>query len=105
VEPLFPGESGSVRFGTKVVPSLNGVDPSFELSCWILLVEPSGSNILHDILMKTCDKNNFGENVLDDRNKKEDSKVGIHRTCFNHPPIKMVKGGILSDEKQPEMMR
>ncbi len=42
------GESGSVSFGAKVAPSLNGVDLSFQLSCLILLVEPSGSNILHD---------------------------------------------------------
>jgi Glycosyl hydrolase family 63 C-terminal domain len=33
---------GSVSFGAKVVPYLNGVDLSFELSCWILLVKPSG---------------------------------------------------------------
>jgi hypothetical protein len=44
--------SGLASFGTKVVPSLNGVDLSFmnsiDLCCWILLVKPSGSNILHD---------------------------------------------------------
>jgi len=48
VELLFQEESGSASFGPKVAPSLNGVDPSFELSCWILLVKPNGSNILHD---------------------------------------------------------
>jgi hypothetical protein len=45
-------------------------------------------------------KTTFGEkkNVLDERNKKENSKVGIRRTCFNHPPIKIGKGGSLTDE-------
>ncbi len=28
VEPLFQKESGSAIFGAKVVPSLNGVNPS-----------------------------------------------------------------------------
>ncbi len=47
VELLLPKESGLASFGTKVVPSLSGVDPSFyELSCWILLVEPNAQ--LHD---------------------------------------------------------
>jgi len=29
VESLFQEESGLISFGAKVVPSLNGVDPSF----------------------------------------------------------------------------
>ena len=42
VKLLLQKESRSASFGAKVAPSLNGVDPSFyELSCWILLVEPS----------------------------------------------------------------
>jgi hypothetical protein len=56
VEPHFQEESGLASFVTKVAPSLKGVDPSFyELICWILLVKPSGSNILHDTQIKrTC---------------------------------------------------
>ncbi len=54
VEPLFQQESRSASFGAKVVPSLNGGSGSkfYELSCWILLVKPSGSNILHDIFFR-----------------------------------------------------
>ncbi len=29
MEPASKGERGTVSFGAKVVPSLNGVDPSF----------------------------------------------------------------------------
>ncbi len=44
-------------FSAKVATSLNGVDPSFyELSCWILLVKPSGSNILLDKHIQRLDK-------------------------------------------------
>jgi hypothetical protein len=52
VEPLLQKESGSASFGTKVVPSLNGMDPSF---LWTQLLDPTCrakcSNILHDIAM------------------------------------------------------
>ncbi len=44
-------QSGLASFGTKVFPSLNGVDLSFMNSvAWILHVKSSGSNILHDNL-------------------------------------------------------
>ncbi len=48
----WSGPSGSASFGAKVMPSLNGVDLSFELSCWILLIKPSGSNITKFFLQK-----------------------------------------------------
>ncbi len=48
-------QSGSASFCAKGAPSLNVFEWSgsefYELSCWILLVKPSGSNILHDILI------------------------------------------------------
>ncbi len=39
-------QRGLASFDAKVMPSLNRVDPSFKLSCWILLVKPRGSNMI-----------------------------------------------------------
>ncbi len=68
---FYKGESRLVSLGAKVAPSLNGVDLSFQLSCLILLVEPSGSNILHDrtimFVVTQADlgsKNDIKQNVL-----------------------------------------
>ncbi len=51
VELLIQKESGSASFGA--IFEWSGSE-FYELSCWILLVKPSGSNILHDIRNTSC---------------------------------------------------
>ncbi len=49
METRIQEESEESSFGTKGVPSLNGVDSSFMNSvAGSYFVKPSGSNILHD---------------------------------------------------------
>jgi hypothetical protein len=52
VEPLIQRESGSANFGTKLVPSLNGADPSFMNSVTGSVCRAKCSNILQDVIKK-----------------------------------------------------
>ncbi len=54
VEPLLQKESGSASFGTKVVPSLNGVDPSFMNSVTGSACREQSAQIYYMIVKKVC---------------------------------------------------
>ncbi len=52
VELLLQKESGSASFGTKVAPSLNGVDTSLRTQLLDPACRAKCSNILHDDFLK-----------------------------------------------------
>jgi len=68
--------SGSASFGA--IFEWSGSE-FYELSCWILLVKPSGSNILHDITKQRVYFFSIEERMLRIQDKKRDLISGAFR--------------------------